>query len=146
MKVKIKRLHPDAQIPRYATLGSAGFDLVAVEDVILTLGLTTLIKTGLSVEVPRGYELQVRPRSGTSLKTGIRITNSPGTIDSDYRGEVGIIAQLVPDGMGTVEFTVKKGDRIAQGVLCPVQQADFEVVEELSDTARGAGGFGSTGK
>jgi dUTP pyrophosphatase len=145
MKVKIKKLHPDAVVPKYATPGAAGFDLVALEDTKLNLGDTTLVKTGLSVEIPEGYELQVRPRSGTSLKTGLRVVNSPGTVDSDYRGEVCVIMQLV-QGHWDTAYTIKKGDRIAQGVICPIVQAEFEVVDELSSTDRGSGGFGSTGK
>jgi dUTP pyrophosphatase len=149
MKVKIKKLHPDAVVPKYATEGSAGFDLVALENVIIYQGETLLIKTGLSVEIPMGYELQIRPRSGTSLKTPLRVANSPGTVDSDYRGEICVIMTntdpLVP-GYATERFFILKGERIAQGVICPIVQAEFEVVEELSSTDRGAGGFGSTGK
>jgi dUTP pyrophosphatase len=148
MKVKIKKLHPDAVIPTYATEGSAGFDLVAIEDTIVEPGHTALVKTGLSVEIPVGYELQVRPRSGNSLKTKLRVANSPGTVDSDYRGEVCVIvdntAAYFPPNGGSLE--IKKGHKIAQGVICPIFQAEFEEVEDLSSTARGAGGFGSTGK
>lgn len=145
MKVKIKKLHPDAVIPTYATLGSSGFDLYAVEDVYLSLGETQLVKTGLSFDVGFGYEIQVRPRSGLSLKTGLRISNSPGTIDADFRGEVCVIMTLQQNGHGGTGYKIKKGDRIAQGVICPVVQADFEVVEELEDTYRGSGGFGHSG-
>lgn len=142
MKVKVKKLHPDAVLPRYATPGAAGFDLVSIEDVIIQPGDKKLIRTGLSMEIPLGYEMQVRPRSGLSLKTSLRIANSPGTVDSDFRGEVGVIAwNTSPDQ----PFVVCKGDRIAQGVIAPVIQASFEEVDELSDTERGAGGFGSTG-
>lgn len=148
MKIRIKKLHPDAVTPKYATNGSSGFDLVALEDVTLELGQTKLVKTGLAVDVGPGYELQVRPRSGLSLKTPLRVANSPGTVDSDYRGEVCVImtnsAGYQPAGYGSV--TIKKGDRIAQGVVCPVMQADIEVVDYLDETDRGAGGFGSTGK
>jgi len=146
MKVKIKRLHPDAVIPRYGSLGAAGFDLVAVEDVQLFGGQTKLVKTGLSVEIPMGFEMQVRPRSGTSLKTSLRVANSPGTIDSDYRGEICVIVTntVIPAGdIGSV--TIKKGERIAQGVICAVEHVTFEEIEELSVTGRGTGGFGSTG-
>ena len=117
---------------------------VALEDVEFTLGETKLVKTGLAIDVGPGYELQVRPRSGLSLKTGLRITNSPGTVDSDYRGEVCVIMMLVPAN-GYLSYKIKKGDRIAQGVVCPVVRADIEVVEDLEDTSRGSGGFGSTG-
>lgn len=144
MKIKIKKLHPDAIIPRYGSLGAAGFDLVALEDVAFAGHETKLVRTGLSVEIPMGFELQVRPRSGTSLKTPLRVANAPGTVDSDYRGEVCVIMtnSNVPFG-GMVH--IKKGDRIAQGVICAVEHVTFEETEDLSDTARGAGGFGSTG-
>jgi dUTP pyrophosphatase len=152
MKVKIKRLHPDAVIPRYGSLGAAGFDLVAIEDVVaIGPGETRLIKTGLSVEIPMGFEMQVRPRSGTSLKTMLRVSNSPGTIDSDYRGEVCVIMTntLVPNETdrhnGTDYIYIKKGDRVAQGVIAAVEHVTFDEVKDLSVTGRGAGGFGSTG-
>jgi dUTP pyrophosphatase len=140
-KVKIKRVHPDAVIPKYATPGSAGFDMVAVEDVTLEPGEAKLVRTGLAFEIPEGYEMQVRPRSGISLKTPLRIANSPGTVDADFRGEVRIIAWNTGDD----EISINKGDRIAQGVIAPVVRAQFEVVDELSETERGAGAFGSTG-
>lgn len=151
MKVKVKKLNPDAVIPQYATPGSAGFDLVALEDIEIEPGSTKLVKTGLSIEVPMGYELQVRPRSGTSLKTPLRVANSPGTVDSDYRGEVCVImtntgVTVAHNGNIPTTIVIKKGERIAQGVIAPIVQAEFEVVEELSDSTRGAGGFGSTGK
>lgn len=149
MNVKIKRLHPDAVIPKYATPGAAGFDLVAIETVTIRPGETLLVKTGIAVEIPQGYELQVRPRSGTSLKTPLRVANAPGTVDSDYRGEVCVIMTNTHyDCINTEfgQFHFHKGERIAQGVICPVIQANFEEVTELSDTSRGTGGFGSTGK
>lgn len=152
MKVKIKKLHPDAVIPAYATPGAAGFDLVATEDVEIRPGECKLVKTGLSVEVPAGFEMQVRPRSGLSLKTSLRVANSPGTVDSDYRGEVCVLmwhggAKEFDGATSNYQiFIIKKGERIAQGVICPVVQAEFEVAEDLSVTDRGAGGFGSTGK
>lgn len=147
LKVKIKKLRSDAVIPNYATDGSAGFDFVATEDITIMPGEVTLIKTGLSFEIPKGYELQIRPRSGMSLNTKLRISNSPGTIDSDYRGEVAIIMENI-DSRGLVYYKcyIKKGDRVAQGVICPIIQAEFEEVTELSDTERGSGGFGHTGK
>ena len=149
--VKVKKLHPDAVVPQYATEGAAGFDLVAIENATVFPGQTVLVKTGLAIEVEKGYEMQVRPRSGTSLKTSLRIANAPGTIDSDYRGEVGIIVTNIANSadqfLGLLLPTqIKKGERIAQGVIAPVVKAYFEVVEELSDTNRGEGGFGSTGK
>lgn len=151
MKVRIKKVNPDAVIPKYATSGAAGFDLVSMEDLVLSGGDTRAVKTGLVVEIPPGFEMQIRPRSGLSLKTALRVANAPGTVDSDYRGEVAVImtnssgaGDMFGNGRGDME-TIKKGDRIAQGVIVPVVQAEFEEVEELSDTERGAGGFGSTG-
>lgn len=153
MLVKVKKLSPDAVIPEYATPGSAGFDLVAIETISLRPGETRLVKTGLSMEIPPGFELQVRPRSGTSLKTHLRVANAPGTVDSDYRGEVCVIithsgqrGDIFGNGHTDLDIEIAKGTRIAQGVVAPVMQAIFEVVDELSDTSRGAGGFGSTGK
>lgn len=144
MKLKIKKLHPDAVMPQYAHEGDSGFDLVALEDVELLSGDTKLIKTGLSFEIPKGYELQVRPRSGMSLKTALRVANAPGTVDSSFRGEVCIIITLLVDHK-TLFYQIKKGDRIAQGVICPVVRAEFELVEELSATIRDSNGFGSSG-
>jgi len=146
MNTEFKMLDPDAVLPTYATSGASAFDLVAIEDVVLNLWETKLVKTGFAVAVQSGYEMQVRPRSGLSLKTGLRVVNSPGTVDADYRGEVCVIMQLVPDGKGTIQYTIKKGDRIAQGAICPVVQIEPVVVEELFSTNRGAGGFGSTGR
>lgn len=147
-EVLIKIVHPDAVVPKYATPGSAGFDLVAIEDTIIYPVQTQVIRTGLAMAVPKGFELQIRPRSGLSLHTKLRVANSPGTVDSDYRGEIGIIItntepELSLSGYGAV--AIKKGDRIAQGVICPVVRAEFEVVDSLDETTRGSGGFGSTG-
>jgi dUTP pyrophosphatase len=139
--VKIKKLHKDAKIPKYETTLSAGFDFYSVEDVVIQPHETKLVKTGLSIELIPGYELQVRPRSGLSLKTDIRIANSPGTVDADYRGEVGIIVWNTGDD----EIKIEKGMRIAQGIINKVERVEFIVVDELSDTKRGSGGFGSTG-
>lgn len=139
--MKIKRLTETATIPQYQTSGAAGFDFHASERVIIMPGETILVPTGLSFEVPTGFELQVRPRSGMSLKTKLRVSNAPGTIDSDYRGEVKIII----DNIGHSPYTVDIGDRIAQGVMSMVSQFDFEEVTELTETQRGAGAFGSTG-
>lgn len=141
INVKVKRLSDDAVIPQYATDGSAGFDLVATEDVIIEPGETKLVPTGLAFEIPQGYEIQIRPRSGISLNTKLRIANAPGTIDADYRGEVCVI---ITNGHG-VNYRVEKGMRIAQGVLSRVPIANFIEVDELDETERGAGGFGSTG-
>lgn len=143
--VKVKKLHPDAVIPKYQTDGAAGFDFHAIEDVKVEPSKTTLVKTGLSFEIPEGYELQVVPRSGMSLKTPVRIANSPGTVDSDYRGEVCIIVDNRNEKFIDPAYEIKKGDRIAQGKITPVVQARFQEVEELGNTERGEGGFGSTG-
>jgi dUTP pyrophosphatase len=145
MKVKIKRLTEAATIPKYQTSGASGFDFHSLENLSLRPGKTTLVKTGLSFEIPPGHELQVRPRSGTSLKTKLRISNSPGTIDSDFRGEVCIIIDHIGD-MGDPEIKVNKGDRIAQGVIVPVVQGEFQLVDELNESERNNGSFGSTGK
>ena len=159
VKVGIKKLHPEAVIPNYATEGSAGFDLTAVEDCAINEGEIVLIPTGLSFEIPLGYELQIRPRSGKSLNSHFRIANSPGTIDSDYRGEVMIIAEhngpieheiVMSDTsveLGTYSdgIFIHKGERIAQAVLAPVLQANFVELEEFTATERGECGFGSTG-
>lgn len=141
MKVSLQILHKNAMIPTYGSKNAAGFDLHLVEDVMVRSNQTKVLPTGLSVEIPVGYEIQIRPRSGTSLKTKLRITNSPGTIDADYRGEVGIIVE----NTGSEVIVLKKGDRIAQGVLTAVEQAEWYISSKLSETERGAGGFGSTG-
>lgn len=177
--VNIKRLHPNAVIPRYATELAAGFDLVAVEDVIIAPGETALVPLGFAIELPPGYEMQVRPRSGISLRTKLRVANSPGTVDADFRAEIGVIVDNIArpviwdidlnlrdveflktntvtqidgttaklDWMPRLDGThiIRKGDRIAQGVIAPVERVTFAVVDELSETKRGAGGFGSTG-
>ena len=130
-------------LPAYATTGAAGMDIVAAvtEDLVLAPGCRSAVPTGLSMAVPAGHEVQVRPRSGLALRHGVTVANAPGTIDSDYRGEVKIL--LV--NLGDADFTVSRGMRIAQIVLAPVTRADPKLVEELDDTARGSGGFGSTG-
>ncbi len=131
------------QLPSYATTGSAGMDVQAAleKDICLAPGERALLPTGFGVGLPPGFELQVRPRSGLAIKNGVTIINSPGTIDSDYRGEVKI--GLV--NLGTDVFFIKKGDRIAQLVLAPVTRAIFDIVEELGETSRGSGGFGHSG-
>lgn len=141
MLVKVKKLHDEAVIPKYATTGSSGFDFYSVESYTIYPGQTVLVKTGLAFSIPEDTEIQVRPRSGLSLKTGMRVANAPGTVDEDFRGEVCVIME----NTGTQTYNIKKHERVAQGVLCPVFKADFEVVEDLSDTERGAGGFGSSG-
>jgi dUTP pyrophosphatase len=139
LEVQIK-LGEGAILPRYATPGAAGFDIAANEQVTIEPGETKLVGTGLFFEIPEGYELQVRPRSGVSLKTKLRISNSPGTVDSDYRGEVKIII----DNRGDTPYTVYFAERIAQGVIQKVEQATFNVKTDLSETERGEGGFGHT--
>ncbi|MBQ6908775.1 MAG: dUTP diphosphatase [Synergistaceae bacterium] len=128
-------------LPEYATQGSSGVDLRASEDYIIKSGERALVATGIRLAIPAGYEVQVRPRSGLALKHGIIIPNSPGTIDSDYRGEVKVILMNI----GREDFIIKAGDRIAQLILAPVAKISWEERAELEETARGAGGFGSTG-
>ncbi len=132
-----------AVIPEYKTSGAAGADLCALLDAPLTIpaGSYAMVPTGLFFEIPEGYEVQVRPRSGLAAKNGVTVLNTPGTIDSDYRGEIKII--LI--NLGTSDFTVNSGDRIAQMVVAPVTQATFSLTDSLSETERGTGGFGSTG-
>ena len=128
-------------LPAYATDGAAGMDVVSAEDVTLAPGARHAVATGLAVAIPPGYEIQVRPRSGLALKHGITVANAPGTIDSDYRGELKVI--LI--NHGAESFAVLRGDRVAQLVLAPVTRASWLEVEHLEETARGEGGFGSTG-
>lgn len=143
--VQVKRLaHSEGlALPAYATPGAAGMDLLAAvaAPVVIPPGGRVLVPTGLAVAVPAGYELQVRPRSGLALKNGIVLPNSPGTVDADYRGEL----QVIVMNAGPEPFTVERGMRIAQAVLAPVVRAGWVEVAALDDTARGAGGFGSTG-
>lgn len=139
--VKVKRIHPEAVIPKYEHEGDAGVDLHAVEPAVIKRGERALIKTGIQVAIPKGFELQIRPRSGLALKEGITVLNTPGTIDAGYRGEIGVILM----NHGVKDFTVAAGMRIAQMVLNQVEEASFQEVEELDATTRGAGGFGSTG-
>ena len=141
--VEVKRL-PHGQgldLPAYATDGAAGMDVVSAETVTIAPGARHAVATGLALAIPAGYEIQVRPRSGLALKHGITVPNTPGTIDSDYRGELKVI--LINHGDDS--FAIARGDRVAQLVLAPVVQARWNEVEELAETERGAGGFGSTG-
>lgn len=142
MKLKFTKLSDYAITPAYQTSGASGFDFQSTEKVTISPGETKLISTGIAVAVPEGFELQVRPRSGLSAKTGLRVVNSPGTCDADYRGEIKVILQ----NTGTLPYTINISDRIAQGVICPVIKVEFEEVEELEQTERGECGFGSTGK
>ena len=141
--VEVKRLpHGEGlDLPAYATAGAAGMDVVSAEDVTIEPGARHAVATGLSVAIPHGYEIQVRPRSGLAFKHGITVPNTPGTIDSDYRGELKVL--LI--NHGTEPFAIARGDRVAQLVLAPVVQAAWREVEELDATERGTGGFGSTG-
>ena len=131
-------------LPHYASDGAAGMDIAAAVDMPLTLnpGARAAVPTGLRFAIPQGYEIQVRPRSGLALKHGITVANAPGTIDSDYRGEVKVL--LI--NLGDDPFVIDRGDRIAQLIVAPVIQAQIDSVDDLDDTARGAGGFGSTGR
>lgn len=148
-KIQIKKLDPRVEIPSYASSGSAGFDLRAFipDQSKITLkgkGARARISTGLQMIIPEGFELQIRPRSGLAFKNGISLTNSPGTIDSDYRGEI----QILIINHGEEDFVINHGDRIAQAILAPIWQANFEEIEclpEENSNSRGGGGFGSSG-
>jgi len=143
IQIKVKKLHPKAVIPGYMTEHAAGMDLCTVIDAPVELlpGERTLLPTGLAMEIPPGFEGQVRPRSGLALKKGIALVNSPGTIDADYRGEIGII--IIIHGSEAVEFM--PGDRIAQLIIAPVTQATLVETNDLNDSERSSGGFGHTG-
>lgn len=165
MDIKIKKTHPDAVIPKYMTAGAAGFDLCAVESCVIKPGESAKIPLGLSFEIPEGYVLYICMRSGIALKTNLRQSNGIGVIDSDYRGEVSMLFDNfgkthgetdtlmtinggyeqtdygIPDG----SYVIKKFDRICQGIIAPVIQANFRTTEDLNETERGAGGFGHTG-
>jgi dUTP pyrophosphatase len=144
LQVKIKTLPHCVSVPKYATEHSSGLDLYAALDKVgyrLEPGAWKLISTGVCVEIPEGYEAQIRSRSGLAGKNGVFVLNSPGTVDSDYRGEICVILMNISDKA----FMIRNGDRIAQMVFSPVVKAHLEVVDELSETKRGEGGFGSTG-
>jgi len=147
IKVKVKRVRGDRDreipLPRYMTEHSSGMDLYAAvdEEVALEPGERKLIPTGIALSIPKGYEGQIRPRSGLAFRNGVTLVNTPGTIDADYRGEIGIL--LI--NFGRQPFTVRRGDRIAQLVITPVYQATLELADELNDTPRSGGGFGHTG-
>ncbi len=143
ISVQVKRLNNGAglPLPGYASDGAAGMDVCAAEGLTLKVGRRYAVATGLSFAIPHGFEVQVRPRSGLALKHGITCLNTPGTIDSDYRGEVKVILA----NLGDEDFVIQRGDRIAQLVVATVTHAAMVEVETLDDTARGAGGFGSTG-
>jgi dUTP pyrophosphatase len=143
MKILIKKLCKNATIPEYKTSGSSGFDISACldENIILAPKSVTMVKTGLSLELPEGFEAQVRSRSGLALKNGVFVLNSPGTIDNDYRGELCVILA----NFSSEPFTIEHGMRIAQVIVARYQQFPLEIVQELTETQRGSGGFGSTG-
>ncbi|MBU3941926.1 MAG: dUTP diphosphatase [Nanoarchaeota archaeon] len=141
LRIKIKKIKESAILPHYAHDGDAGVDLYSTEDYVLKPGQRVLVSTGLSMAILKGYEGQVRPKSGLALKHGITTCNSPGTIDSGYRGEMGVIAI----NHGAEEFKIEKGTKIAQMIFNKVEKAEFEEVEEIDNTKRGEKGFGSTG-
>lgn len=143
IEIRLKRLpHGEGlTVPAYATAGAAGMDVVAAEELDLAPGARHAVATGFAMAIPAGYEVQVRPRSGLALKHGVTVPNTPGTIDSDYRGEL----KIIMINHGNTPFPIRRGDRIAQIVAAPVQQARFAEVDELDETVRGTGGFGSTG-
>ncbi|WP_220092223.1 dUTP diphosphatase [Helicobacter sp. 16-1353] len=141
INLKIKKLNNDAILPKYQSSGASGFDLHSVEDLDILPSEFIAVKTGLSFEIPSGYEIQVRPRSGLAFKNGISVLNTPGTIDSDYRGEVMVILFNFSKNI----FNIKKGDRIAQAILSQVFQANLILSDSLDTTERGNSGFGSTG-
>ena len=143
INIAVKRLPNGAglSIPSYESAGAAGMDICAAESTVVRVGRRAAIATGFAFAIPEGYEIQVRPRSGLAYKNGMTVLNTPGTIDSDYRGEIKVI--LV--NLGDEDFQVSKGDRIAQIIAAPVQRANLTEVESLDDTERGSGGFGSTG-
>ena len=144
VKILVKKLDKNVKFPAYKTSGSSGMDLLAFikKKIIIKPGKTSIIKTGISLAIPKNYEIQIRPRSGLAAKNGISVLNTPGTIDSDYRGEIKIILINLSKKL----FVVKSGDRIAQMVLCPVAKGKLKEVKILPKTIRGVGGFGSTGK
>ena len=139
--LKVVKIHKDAILPNYAHPGDAGLDIYSVEEKLLKPGERALIKTGIKIELPKGTEAQMRPRSGLALKHGISLVNSPGTIDEGYRGEIGVIII----NHGNEAFKVEKGMKICQMVVKPVWTVNVEEVSELDETSRGEGGFGSTG-
>ena len=141
MTLRFRKVHPDAVLPSYAHPSDAGMDVRSVEDLTIAPGKRALVHTGLVMLLPPKYEAQVRPRSGLALKSGVTVLNTPGTIDSGYRGEVGVILA----NFGDADFPVKKGDKIAQIVIAPVTQPTIEETDSIDETDRGTGGFGSTG-
>jgi dUTP pyrophosphatase len=143
IKIQIKKLSNSVIIPKYETIGSSGMDIAACiqNNITINPGEKALVPTGFAIAIPRGYEVQIRPRSGLAAKNNITVLNAPGTIDADYRGEIKVI--LI--NLGKEKFIIENKERIAQMVVCPVVQASLKEVNELSETERGSGGFGSTG-
>ena len=141
MTLRFKRIHPEAVLPAYAHASDAGMDVRSVADLVIPAGGRALVPTGLVAIIPPMYEIQVRPRSGLALKHGVTVLNTPGTIDSGYRGEIGVILA----NFGYKDFSVAKGDMVAQLVFAPVVQPEIEETDTIDETDRGAGGFGSTG-
>ena len=142
MTLRFKRIHPEAVLPAYAHPSDAGMDIRSVADLVIPAGGRALVPTGLVAIIPPMYEIQVRPRSGLALKHGVTVLNTPGTIDSGYRGEIGVILA----NFGDKDFAVAKGDKVAQLVFAPVVQPEIEETDTIDETDRGSGGFGSTGK
>ena len=144
VRILVKKFNKNIKLPVYKTSGSSGMDLIAYikKKIIIYPGKTKIIPTGISLAIPNNYEIQIRPRSGLAIKKGISVLNTPGTVDSDYRGEIKII--LI--NLSKKRFIVNSGDRIAQMILCPVVKGKFKEVQKLPKTVRGKGGFGSTGK
>ena len=144
VKILVKKFDKDIKLPAYKTSGSSGMDIMAYtkNKITISAGKTAMIPTGIAVAIPKNYEIQIRPRSGLAAKKNISVLNTPGTIDSDYRGEIKII--LI--NLGKRSFVVKSGDRVAQMVLCPIAKGKLQEVRKLPKTVRGKGGFGSTGK
>ena len=141
MTLRFKRIHPEAVLPAYAHASDAGMDVRSVADLVIPAGGRALVPTGLVAIIPPMYEIQVRPRSGLALKHGVTVLNTPGTIDSGYRGEIGVILA----NFGDKDFSVAKVDKVAQLVFAPVVQPEIEETDTIDETDRGAGGFGSTG-
>lgn len=139
--IKIQKIKDNAIIPKYAHEGDAGVDLYSTEEYLIKPGERVLVSTGIKMAIPKGHEAQIRPKSGLALKHGLSIVNTPGTIDSGYRGEVGIIII----NLGKEEYKIEKGKKVAQMVINQVEEATFEEVKELDETTRNEGGFGSTG-
>lgn len=145
VKVKVVKLEPDAILPQYAHPTDAGADVYAIETITIEPHATNIVKTGIAMAIPAGYEVQIRPRSGLSISTNLRIPNAPGTIDTDYRGEIGVPMSNI----GDTPITIEKGSKVAQMLIAPTPMINWDevaTVEELGETARGAGGFGSTDK